>query len=68
MTTEITSRIINHVQSQVLVRQTDVNAFSEWLKAGNYDEETDTAEIKCRKGQSFSFSKFAMDAWEKFNS
>lgn len=59
--------VTNHVQSQILMRQSDTTAFAEWLKAGNYDEETDIAETKCRKGQSFSFADFAMEAWNKFN-
>lgn len=68
MTTDTIKMVINHVQSQILMRQNDVNSFAEWLKAGNYNEETDLAEIKCRKGQSFSFANFAMNAWKKFNS
>ena len=68
MTNEIITMVTNHVYSQILMRQDDANAFSEWLKAGNFDEEADTAEIRCRKGESFSFSNFAMEAWNKFNS
>lgn len=60
--------VVNHVYSQILMRQDDANAFGEWLKAGNFDEEAEIAEVKCRKGESFSFSSFAMEAWNKFNS
>lgn len=68
MTNEIITMVTNHVQSQVLMRRGDVGAFTGWLLAGNYNEETEVAETKCRKGESFSFSEFAMAAWEKFNS
>lgn len=58
--------VTNHVQSQILMRESDVTAFGGWLKSGNYDEEAQEAEIKCCKGQSFSFGDFAMEAWNKY--
>lgn len=58
--------VINYVQSQFLLRESDVNEFAEWLKAGNYDDETELADRRCRKGESFSFKGFAIEAWEKF--
>lgn len=68
MTTENISQVVNFVASQVLLRARDIEDFRSWLKAGNYEEEADIAETRCRKGLDFSFSQFAMGAFSKFNS